>query len=401
MIPLAVPDLTGNESRYLQACIESTFVSSVGPFVSRFEAMLAVAAGATAAVATSSGTAGLHVALTALGVGRDDLVILPSLTFIASANAIAYCGATPWLVDVDPNSWTLDATLLEKMLQTETTQQGKTCIHTATGRRVAAILPVYTLGLPADMARIVAIARDYQLPVVADAAAALGSEIAGKAVGALGADLTVFSFNGNKTVTTGGGGAVVGEDGELLKRLRHLSTTARLGDAYDHDYIGFNYRMTNVQAAVGCAQLERLDAFIRAKRAIHARYTQAFQPIRALRSFPAPSGFKSACWFSGTVVADGDPEQMEALIAKLRQDGIGARSFWKPIHRQLPYRFAPKTAQPVSDALWFRVLTLPCSTNLTETEQEYVIDSVKQFFSNHSLPPAGGRKKPSKTREGF
>lgn len=395
MIPLAIPDLTGNESQYLQDCIVSTFVSSVGPFVNRFEAAVARAActvmGTHAtmspdrrvipdAVATSSGTSALHVALTALGVGRDDLVILPSLTFIASANAIAYCGAMPWLLDVDPNSWTLDANLLEMVLKKETKRQGEAIIHRATGRRVAAILPVYTLGLPADMERIVAIAQAYSLPVVADAAAALGSEALGKAVGALGADLTVFSFNGNKTVTAGGGGAVVGENLELLQLVRHLSTTARQGEAYDHDRIGFNYRLTNVQAAVGCAQLERLQRFVSAKRKIRDRYVDAFKAYESLGEFPSPRGFKSACWFSGTVVAHLDQAGMASLLAKLRQDGIAARPFWKPIHLQMPYRHAPKTPQPVCESFWSRILTLPCSTGLTEKDQEYVIASVKKYF---------------------
>lgn len=377
MIPLAVPDLTGNEARYLQACIDSTFVSSVGPFVTQFEEAVAAAAGAPHAVATSSGTAGLHVALTALGVGRDDLVILPSLTFIASANAIAYCGATPWLLDVSPASWTLDAELLEQVLQQETLRQGDRLIHRGTGQRVAAILPVYTLGLPADMERIVAIANAYQLPVVADAAAALGATVQGRTVGALGAALTVFSFNGNKTVTTGGGGAVVGEFA-LVERVRHLATTARLGDAYDHDCIGFNYRMTNLQAAVGCAQLERLAQFIQAKRQIRARYEAAFQECAQLEAYPAPAGFESACWFSGAVVKGVTLDGMERVLAAVRQDGVAARPFWKPIHRQAPYQHAPKTAQSVSDALWFRVLTLPCSTGLTEAQQAHVIAVVKK-----------------------
>ncbi|MEO5340320.1 MAG: aminotransferase class I/II-fold pyridoxal phosphate-dependent enzyme [Magnetococcus sp. MYC-9] len=382
MIPLAVPDLTGNEGRYLQECIDSGFVSSVGPFVARFEAAVATAAGASHAVATASGTAGLHVALTALGVGRDDLVLLPSLTFIASANAIAYCGATPWLLDVAADSWTLDAARLANALRNETTRRGESTVHTASGRRVAAILPVYTLGLPAAMDQIVAVARAHQLPVVADAAAALGSAAYGRPVGALGADLTVFSFNGNKTVTSGGGGAVVGEDPALLQSVRHLSTTARRGENYEHDRIGFNYRMTNLQAAVGCAQLERLQGFVEAKRRIRARYDAAFLDHARLDPFPSPQGFESACWFSGAQVRELEPEGMESLLAGLRQRGVAARPFWKPVHRQAPYRQAPRGAQTVTDDLWFRILTLPCSTGLTEAEQAQVIEAVQQQLAH-------------------
>ncbi|MEO5352807.1 MAG: aminotransferase class I/II-fold pyridoxal phosphate-dependent enzyme [Magnetococcus sp. XQGC-1] len=385
MIPLAIPDLTGREGEYLQECIQTGYVSSVGPFVGRFETAVAQAAGAPYAVATSSGTAGLHVALTAVGVGRDDLVILPSLTFIASANAIAYCGATPWLLDVAANSWTLDADLLVEQLQNETEWQGERLLHRATGRRVAAILPVYTLGLPAEMTRIMAIARSYRLPVVADAAAALGSSVQGRAVGDLGADLTVFSFNGNKTVTTGGGGAVVGAAVDLLQLVRHLSTTARQGEEYDHDRIGFNYRMTNVQAAVGCAQLERLAQFVQAKRRIRAGYDAAFAGISCLESFPAPEGFASACWFSGVAVSGLEPEGISALLAGLRADGVAARPFWKPIHLQAPYRAAPRSAQRVSDPLWGRIVTLPCSTGLTEEEQAQVIAAVKKRIKSQEI----------------
>ena len=239
MIPLAVPNLTGREAEYLQQCIETTFVSSVGPFVNLFEEKVAEAAGASLAVATSAGTTGLHVALEAVGVGRDDLVVLPSFTFIASANAIAYCGASPWLFDVTEESWTLDPELLAKQLSAETHREKGCLIHNATGRRVAAVMPVYTLGMPADMDSIVQIAKDYNLPVIADGAAALGATYKGHPSGKLGADLTVYSFNGNKTITAGGGGAVAGEDTELLKLVRHLSNTAKVGEAYHHDRVGF------------------------------------------------------------------------------------------------------------------------------------------------------------------
>ncbi|MBF0184238.1 MAG: aminotransferase class V-fold PLP-dependent enzyme [Magnetococcales bacterium] len=382
MIPLAIPDLSGNEGRYLQECIATGFVSSVGPFVSRFEQAVAEAAGVDHAVATCSGTAGLHVALTAVGVERDDLVLLPSLTFIASANAIAYCGAMPWLLDVEASSWNLDPLLLERVLRQECQQVEQRLIHRASGRRVAAVMPVHTLGLPADMMRITALAKAWQLPVVADAAAALGSRCQGVAVGALGADLTVFSFNGNKTVTTGGGGAVVGRDPSLLQRVRHLSTTARPGEAYEHDRIGFNYRMTNLQAAVGCAQLERLSGFVAAKRRIRDRYAAAFRSLaNRFRPFPEPAGYQSACWFSGGLLAAGDRVNREAMQAGLRAGGIAARSFWQPIHLQEPYRQAPCTEQTVSEAIWGRIVTLPCSTTLTEQEQEQVIAAVLQLLA--------------------
>jgi perosamine synthetase len=379
MIPLAVPNLGGREAEYLRQCIETTFVSSVGPFVTRFEEMVASAASNAHAAATSSGTAGLHAALVALGVGRDDLVILPSFTFIASANAIAHCGALPWLFDVAPDSWTLDPQLLAESLFAETRREKECLIHKPTGRRIAAIMPVHTLGMPADMDPIVALARECGLPVIADGAAALGSTYKGRMPGQLGADLTVFSFNGNKTVTAGGGGAVSGEDAELVQRVRHITTTARVGEDYQHDRVGFNYRMTNLAAAVGCAQMERLPEFVSAKQRIQHQYNDALGGLPGVKLFPSPDWASSACWLAGIVVHNADAAIN--LRRRLKENGIDARSFWKPIHMQAPFLASPVTAQTTSSDIWNRVVTLPCSTGLTEIEQATVIDAVTKAIA--------------------
>lgn len=375
-IELAIPDLSGNESRYLQQCIESSFVSSVGPFVGRFETLVAAATGARECVATTSGTAGLHVALTAVGAGRDDLVILASFTFIGSANAIAQCGATPWLFDIDRSTWNLDPAALEDHLRHSTRRTSLGCIHVGTGRRVAAIMPVYALGAPADMDAIVRIARAYGLPVVADAAAALGATLHDRALAQLGADLSVLSFNGNKTVTCGGGGGVIGTDPELCRRVRHLSTTARVGKDYDHDVVGFNYRMTNLQAAVGCAQMERLNSLLAKKKAIRSQYAAAFADIGGLTTFPPVPPTASPCWLSGIVASDD--ETAATLRQALRAAGIEARKFWKPIHLQRPYRDAPATPQPVAEALWERVVVLPSSSGLDQSALDRVISTVRE-----------------------
>jgi perosamine synthetase len=381
MIPLAIPNLSGNEADYLAQCIETNFVSSVGPFVDQLEQAVADACGAAGAVATASGTSGLHVALTAVGVERDDLVILPSFTFIASANAIAHAGADPWLIDVEPSSWTLDPELLARSLAAETEMANGRLVHRASGRRVGAIMPVYTLGMPSDMEPIVELAKQYHLPAVADAAAALGATYRQRAIGTLGADLTVFSFNGNKTVTCGGGGAVAGAEGPTLDLVRHLTTTARVGADYDHDRVGFNYRMTNIQAAVGCAQLERLDTLVKEKRKIAGRYDAAFEKLPGVGLFPEPSWAGSACWLAG-ILLDPEVHREPGRIRKALLDaGIGARAFWKPVHLQAPYAAAPRTPMPVSDRLWQAVLTLPCSTGLSDDEQAYVIDQVKDILT--------------------
>jgi len=376
MIPLCIPDLSGNEGRYLAECVETTFVSSVGPFVSRFETMLADATGAAHAVATSAGTTALHLALVTVGVGRDDLVILPSFTFIASANAIAHAGATPWLADITADAWTLDPALLERMLADETFARDGARIHRASGRRVAAVMPVHTLGSPADLDAIVPIAHAFGLPVVADGAACLGATLRGRRPGRMGADLTCLSFNGNKTVTCGGGGAIVGDDDAWCARARHLGTTARVGRDYDHDQVGFNYRMTNLAAAVGCAQMERLESFVAAKRRIRAGYESGLADRPDYGRFPAPDWADGACWLSGLVARDAG--HAARLRAALAEGGVEARSFWKPVHLQAPYADAPRTPQPVADSLWERVVTLPSSTQLTPDEQNRVIDLLRR-----------------------
>lgn len=382
MIPLAVPDLSGNEARYLAECVSSTFVSSVGPFVTRFEEITATASGAAHAVATASGTAGLHLALTALGVGRDDLVVVPALSFIATANAVAYCGASPWFVDIEPERWGLSPLRLAEALRANARRDADgTLRHAASGRRVAAIMPVHTLGCPADMDAIVAVARQHRLPVVADAAAALGATDRGRPVARLGADLSVFSFNGNKTMTAGGGGMVVGDDAALLARARHLSTTARVGADYTHDAVGFNYRLTNLQAAVGCAQMERRDALVGRKREIAAAYAEAFADLPGTGGFPAPAGVESACWFSGLTLDAARADRLPALREAWHAAGIDARPFWKPLHLQAPYADAPREAAPVAEDLWRRIVTLPCSTNLTAAEQATVIAAVRDTLA--------------------
>jgi len=384
MIPLAVPNLAGREAEYLQECITSTFVSTVGPFVTRFEEMVAVASGARYAVATSAGTTALHAALLSVGVERDDLVIAPAFTFIASIAAIAHCGALPWLFDVSSESWTIDVKMLADKLEKETDRRADgALVHMNTGRRVSAILPVFTLGIPAQMDEINELAKTYDLPVVVDAAAGLGTHYNGRSSGNLGADFTMFSFNGNKTVTAGGGGAIVTDDPEKARLFRHLTTTARVGADYDHDMVGYNYRMTNLQAAVGCAQMENLGRFVEVKRNIARKYREAFSDLAGIAPFPDPEYVRSGHWFSGIVVNKRDPGQLADIRVRLREAGIDARPFWKPAHLQAPYVGAPRTEMTVCENLWQRIMTLPCSTGLTAADQDFVVDKVRRQFANN------------------
>ena len=378
MIPLSIPNTSGNEAKYLLECIETNFVSSVGPYVTRFEKEVCASAGAKFGVSTCSGTAGLHLALTSVGVGRDDLVILPSFTFIASPNAVSHCGAEPWFFDVTEESWTINVDQVREVLEREATVKQNITIHKRTGKKISAIMPVYTLGHPADMDKIRLLAN-FNLPVIADGAAALGSRYNNKNLGSL-ADLTVFSFNGNKTITCGGGGMVVGNDEKLLHYARHLSTTARIGDEYDHDEVGFNYRMTNIQAALGCAQIERLEEFVLSKREIDSRYKESFSRYKGIGFFPSADWSRSACWFSGITINDSQLPTVSEICARLNAEGIAARTFWKPAHLQVPYKFAPKASLSVTEKIFSTILTLPCSTNLSEKDQKIVINIVKKII---------------------
>ena len=379
MIPLAETNLGGNEAAYLQKCIETNYVSSVGPFVDRFETSVAVAAGTKVAVATNTGTAGLHAALVAVGVSRDDLVVVPGYTFIASANAVVMAGAAPWLCDIDEESWTLDPTRLAQAFERDVERHDGIVRHRPTGRRVSAIMPVHALGHPADLESIGEIAQRYGIPIVADGAAALGATCGDQPVGSAGADLTVFSFNGNKTVTAGGGGAVAGPDAALVERVRHLTTTARAGEAYAHDNLAFNYRMTNLQAAVGCAQMEQLDTFVAAKRRIRDRYAVAFAEIPGVVSTPIAAWAESACWISGVTITEA-PVSAAALVAALKTHGVEGRLFWQPLDRQLPYADALSEPLDVSDQVADRFVALPCSTNLSTESQDQVIDLCRQLL---------------------
>lgn len=379
MIPLAVPNLSGNEKKYLIECVDSTFVSSVGQYVTRFEKMIAELSGAQFGVATSAGTTGLHAALVAVGVRPNDLVIVPSFTFIASANAITHSGAMPWFFDVDPNSWTLDPKLLAQTLKDELHMVDGKPKHKATGKAVSAMMPVHILGAPCDIGPLMEISKEYGIPVVADGAAALGATYNNQKLGGL-ADLTVYSFNGNKTVTAGGGGAIVGNNQELLKLVKHLTTTARVGQEYHHDLVGFNYRMTNLQAAVGCAQLEQLEGFVEKKRAIQKTYNEALKDCPHVSLFPEPKWAKSGCWFSGVLIDEHSPITVSEICTQLQEQDIQARTFWKPVHLQPPYQTTPKTTQTVCESLWEKVLTLPCSTNLTKEEQNKVIEALKKIL---------------------
>lgn len=377
MIPLAIPNLEGNEKRYLCECIDDGFVSSVGEFVNRLELDAAKATGSVATVATSAGTTALHASLIVLGVRPDDLVIVPSFTFIASANSIRHAGAYPWFIDVDPESWCISAKQLAIELDEKTVVKGGDVYHKATGRRVAAIMPVYTLGNIPDMDEINCIAASYGLPVLADAACAIGATYKGLPIGGL-ATLSAISLNGNKTVTAGGGGLICGQDESLLNEAKHITTTARVWPGYDFDMVGYNYRLTNLQAAVACAQLERLEQFLQVKRRVRRLYNESFAGLSGIKAFPTPEFCESSAWFSGFVCENSDAAR---IVSALNDMGVGAKAFWKPVHLQAPYLECVRASSlDVTESVWDKVVTLPCSTIITDDELHVVVDAVKSVL---------------------
>lgn len=377
---MAVPEVRwGNEAAYLSECIASNFVSTVGKFVGDFEARVAERMACKRGVSTVTGTAAIHLGLVALGVKPGDLVIMPSFTFIATASAVAQCGAQPWLIDIDPQTWTMDPDVVRRVLQEKTYQKNGQCFHNKTGQRVAALLPVHVLGTSAKMDALDEIAKDFGLAHIADGACAIGVTFKGEPITQF-CDLTTLSFNGNKTITSGGGGMILGNDPDLMQRIHHLASTARNGPGYDHDDIGFNYRMTNIEAAVGLAQLEQLDDFLQRKLKIRERYDAALKEWPMIAGFPPYDGADSAYWLSGLVFSPDYPEAAVQLIDHLKQHNIQAGPFWKPVHLQEPYGHAICEDMTHSNALWHRIVTLPSSVSLEESQQKRVTDAIEIFL---------------------
>lgn len=378
MIPLAIPCILGNEEKYLKECISTNYVSSVGPFVDRFEQMLCENSNSKYATALSSGTAALHMALLAVGVQNNDLVIMPSYTFIATANAISHCGAHPWIFDVSLEDWNLNLKQLEEVLEQKTYFDGSILRHNKTHQRVSAVVPVFCMGATHDYESLARIASKYNLSVVVDAAAGIGAKYQGKEIGDLPADATILSFNGNKTITSGGGGAVLSNNESVIKKVKHLSQTGRVGPNYEHDCVAYNYRMTNLQAAVGCAQLEQLDDILKKKKEISLFYSEAFSNNPSLELFPQSQGGDSPNWLSGVLLKDLKVEQ---VTDRLQELGIQSRLFWKPMHMQKPYKNSLCENVENANSIWDRILVLPSSVSITQKEMQYVSDTLLNIIS--------------------
>lgn len=369
-VALHDPTFAGNEWAYLKECLDSTFVSSVGPFVDRFENELADFTGAKHAIAVVNGTAALHVALRLAGAGPDTEVLVPALTFVATAAAVTYCGATPHFVEAEPQALGVDPAALRAYLSATTDQRSGRCINRHTGRAIVALVPMHTFGHPSDIEGLLAVARDFSLALVEDAAESLGSTIGGRHTGTFGL-MGTLSFNGNKTLTTGGGGAILTNDPQLAKHAKHLTTTAKVPHrwAFMHDEIGYNYRLPNLNAALGCAQLEQLPGFLDRKRQLFERYRRAFAALPDVRLVAEPNGCRSNYWLQTLVLDASVSAERDAILAATNDAGVMTRPAWTLMHRMAPYAEYPRMPLPVAESLADRVINIPSSPHLVGAGQ--------------------------------
>ena len=380
-IPLSVPNLKGNELKYVSHAVETEWVSTAGPYVEDFEKSIADYVGMPAAVACQSGTAGLHIALLLCGVTAGDMVLVPTLTFIAAVNPVKYIGAEPMFMDCD-DSLCMDPDKLEQFCCEECRLENGTLYHKNTGRRIPAMVVVHVFGNMADMVRILDLAERYHLQVVEDATEALGTEytegpFAGKFAGTMG-DVGVYSFNGNKIITTGGGGMLVSRHPERAAHAKHLTTQAKSDPAnFKHDEIGYNYRLTNLQAALGLAQMEQLEDFIAVKERNYRLYKEFAQEVPGLTVKDFRPGTRSNHWFYALCCEKPYPWTCQQVIARLKENQIQARPIWGMIHEQLPYLQSHSYGIDRAKHYWDCVVNVPCSTNLTEADVRRVCEALR------------------------
>lgn len=378
-IPLCVPEMRGNEWRYVRECLDTNFVSSVGPFVDRFERMMADYVGTRHAVATVNGTAALHTALLVAGIRPDDEILVSDLTFIAPANAIRYVGAWPVFIDSEPHYWQMDPRQVSAFIENECQWHDGTLRNQGTGRRVRGIMPVHILGHPVDMDPILETARKYNLVVIEDATESLGARYKERKVGTMG-HLACFSFNGNKIITTGGGGMIVTDNEAWAKKARYLTTQAKDDPLeFVHGEIGYNHRLTNVLAALGCAQMEVLDEYIAVKRRIAATYANELGHVSGLTLMKTAPWASSISWLY-TILVDPDRFGLTSrdLLRRLADAGIQSRPLWQPMHLSPAHRENPARCCDVAAMLNRNAISLPCSVGLSETAQARVIEVVRK-----------------------
>jgi len=362
-VPLSVPRFIGNEKKYLEECIDTTFVSSVGKFVDRFEEEMALYTGTKKAVVCVSGTNALHMSLMLVGVERDDEVLTQALTFIATCNALSYIGARPIFIDVDKTTMGLSPDAMKEWLVRNAEIKNGQCYNRHTGRRVKACVPMHTFGHPVRIEELVALCEEYHIELVEDAAESIGSRYKNRHTGTFG-KVGAISFNGNKTITTGGGGMMLFQDEELGKQAKHITTQAKISHRWEfrHDHIGYNYRMPNINAALGCAQLENLDKYIESKRQVAAEYEEFFKNIPGMEFFVDSEDTFSNYWLNAVILKD--KEAQLDFLQQTNDNGVMTRPIWELMNR-LPM-FEHCENDGLKNTIWFadRVVNIPSSVRL-------------------------------------
>lgn len=359
------PEFGGNEKIYLNECIDSTYVSSVGRYVDKFEDEISAFTKSKNVVVTTNATAALHIALLLSGVKQGDEVLIPSMTFVATANAVTYCGAIPHFIDCEESSCGIDPVVLSDWLKYSVEMVNGLAINKITKRVIRAIMPMHCYGHPCDLDRIVKIAHQYNLQLIEDSAEALGSYYHGRHVGTFG-KLGVLSFNGNKIITTGGGGALLIQDDELAKKAKHITTTARILHNFkiSHDEVGYNYRMPNVNAAIGCAQIERLPDFIQRKRNLAKQYSNGFLGLNGIHFLDEPKNTQSNYWLNTIILSPENANLKDDLLIYLNNAGYQCRAAWTPMHTLPMFHNCPQSSLFVTESLFDRVINIPSSPSI-------------------------------------
>lgn len=379
VMPLAIPSLQGNEWNYVKDCLDTNQLSSVGAYVDRFETRLADYIGVAKGIACVSGTSALHIALLLAGVKTNDLVILPALTFIAPVNATAYCGAVPAFVDSEWQTFGICPNALSEFLESRAQRDGDRVIDRETGRRIGAVVVVHAFGHPADMDRLIAVCNNWDIPLIEDAAESLGSTYKGRQTGGIGL-IGALSFNGNKIITTAGGGMVMTNDPALAERGRHLTTQAKSDPLYYlHDEVGYNYRLSNIHAAIGFAQMERLDTHVERKRQIAELYVDRLGATDDVSVFTEQNWARSNYWLNTILLPDG---MRDPLLRHLNERNIMARPIWELNNRQLPFQDCPAGPVPQATEMQARALNLPSSVDIGDDEIDFICSTIQAWRRN-------------------
>jgi perosamine synthetase len=364
-VALHEPSFEGNEWLYLKECLDSTFVSSVGKFVDRFEDELQTYTGAKYAISVVNGTAALQIAFKLAGVLADDEVLVPALTFVATVNAVTYCNAIPHFVDSEETTLGIDTSKLRDYLQKNTSQHSGKCINNQTGRVIRALVPMHTFGHPSDIDGLLSIANDFNIVLVEDSAESLGSFYGGQHTGTFGL-LGTLSFNGNKTITTGGGGAILTNNEALARHAKHLTTTAKILHAWEfrHDEVGYNYRMPNINAALGCAQLEELPTKLASKRELFKRYQSAFANVKGVSLLSEPKNCQSNYWLQTLLLDKTEFENRDLILESTNKTGIMTRPAWVLMNELKPFKGFPSMNLATAKSLYERIINIPSSPGL-------------------------------------